>query len=157
VYAFSKYWSERVALAAGATVLRTSFFGASQCAGRRSWSDWLIDALEAKRPLTLFTDVQFSPLSLDTLAELLAGVLAEPRPGVFNLGSRAGMSKRDFAHALAQHLGLSTESAVDGKLSGAGLRAARPTDMRMDCALFERTFGVELPTLRGEIQRLRRS
>jgi dTDP-4-dehydrorhamnose reductase len=157
VYALSKYWGERVALEAGATVLRTSFFGASRRAGRPSWSDWLIDAFEQKRPVTLFTDVQFSPLSMDTLADLLAAVLAAPRPGVFNLGSRGGMSKRDFAHALARHLGLSADAACDGSVKQAGLRAARPADMRMDCALFERTFGAELPTLRGEIQRLRRS
>lgn len=157
VYALSKYWGERAALAAGGTVLRTSFFGASRRPGRKSWSDWLIDALEQKRSVVLFTDVQFSPLSMDTLADLLAGVLAARRPGIFNLGSRGGMSKRDFAHALAGQLGLSVAGAVDGSVSQAGLRAARPTDMRMDCALFERTFGVELPTLCSEIQRLRRS
>jgi len=144
-------------IAAGAvpsTVLRTNFFGRSRCAGRASFSDWLAGALRAHSPITVFDDVLFSPLSINTLCDMIARVLERRPQGVFNLGSRAGMSKADFAFALAQALQLPAGAMARGQ-SGASLRAYRPKDMRMDSSLFEQTMGLQLPALIDEIQSLR--
>ena len=94
---------------------------------------------------------------METLADLIAVVLLDPLPGVYNLGSREGMSKRDFAHALARHLELSTANTVDGTCREAGRLARRPSDMRMDSTRFEACFGAKLPTLADEIRSVRRS
>jgi len=153
-YALSKVAAEIAAGAVPSTVLRTNFFGRSHCAGRASFSDWLAGALRAATPITVFEDVLFSPLAIRTLCELIAEV-AERRPqGVFNLGSRAGMSKADFAFALAAALELPTAAMQRGR-SGAALKACRPKDMRMDSTLFEQTMGLQLPALIDQINSLR--
>jgi len=153
-YAFSKYCGELAARQVDSAVLRVNFFGHSFNPSRKSFSDWLIDSFKNQIPIKLFTDVLFSPLSLDSLVEIMAQIIEHPINGTFNLGSRGGMSKRDFALGLAGHLSLKTDCAKDSLLAESKLAACRPRDMRMDCSLFERTFGISLPSLADEIKRL---
>lgn len=154
-YAFSKYASELVAVKVRSTVLRINFFGRSRTPRRASFSDWLVKSLQAREPITVFEDVLFTPLSLETLSRLILRVVERRIPGVFNLGSREGMSKADFAFALADVLGLETTSMRRGSVSSLGARAYRPRDMRMDSSRFEKAFDVRLPTLREEIESMR--
>ena len=151
-YALSKYAGELAALAAGATVLRTNFFGASRNADRRSLTDWLYASLTDGRAIRVFDDVFFSPLSMDTLCTMIERVVRERPAGVYNLGSREGMSKADFAFAFARGLGLPGQLMTRASVQRAVLKAWRPTDMRMNCAKFETTLGVALPRLEDEIE-----
>jgi dTDP-4-dehydrorhamnose reductase len=114
-------------------------------------SDWLVASMRARQPIRVFDDVLFSPLSLETLARLIGLVIARGTRGVFNLGTRAGMSKAQFAMRLAAHLGLPTDGVARGTTADMKFNARRPRDMRMDCARFERTFQITLPTLESEI------
>lgn len=153
-YAMTKYAGELAALRAGATVLRTNFFGVSPHATRRSLSDWIFSALKENRPIQVFDDVRFSPLDMGTLCFMLNEVIRYRYSGVFNLGSHEGMNKADFALAFAKALGLSSArfSRVSAQQSGL-LSAWRPKSMCMDSSHFEATFNVCLPTLQTEIER----
>jgi dTDP-4-dehydrorhamnose reductase len=153
MYAITKYAAELAALRVSGIALRTNFFGRSRTPGRTSFSDWLIEGFRSGRPMTLLADVMWSPLAMPTLAEMILLVLQRGGEGVFNLGSRQGMSKRDFAHALARELGLSVEASRDGTQQDLGLKAVRPTGMLMNCSRFERTYGVTLPTLAEEVRK----
>lgn len=154
IYAFSKYCAETAAAAAGATILRTNFFG--HVPGRRkSFSDWVAEGLRSAGPVRLVTDVLFTPLHIATLSSLVARVLATPEPGTFNLGSRAGMSKHEFALHVARTLSLSTQGIRPVLVEELNLTARRPKDMRMDVTLFEHTFGIRLPELESEIALLK--
>lgn len=156
-YGLSKYAGELAALRVDATVLRTNFFGPSRLRHRASFSDWLIAKLRTRETFTGFDDVLFSPLSMDTLSKMVIRAIQKPAPGVFNLGSRGGLSKAAFALALARHFGFDASNMRLGSSSEVRLKAYRPSDMRMDCGLFERTFGVSLPSLQAEIARLERA
>jgi dTDP-4-dehydrorhamnose reductase len=156
MYGISKYAGELAALRAGGTIVRTNFFGRSLLPGRPSFSDWLTTKLRTREPFTGFDDVLFSPVSMATLARMLVHVLAAPRSGVFNLGSRDGISKAAFAEALARHFDLDASAMRHGSSRDMKLKAYRPGDMRMDCSSFEVAFGVALPSLQNEIERLER-
>ena len=151
-YALTKLCGERVAREIGGTVLRTNFFGRSHTPGRASFTDWLQSAAGAGKDMTLLTDVYFSPLSVETLSAGIARAVERPAPGIYNLGSREGMSKRDFSHAVARRLGLSLAKAKDGTQDDLKLDARRPKGMMMDSRRFEAAFGMSLPTLSSEIQ-----
>jgi dTDP-4-dehydrorhamnose reductase len=154
-YGFSKYAGELVAAKVNSTILRTNFFGQSRSLGRLSFSDWLVDSLIKEKEITVFDDVYFSPLSLQRLVELLGLVALKRQQGIFNLGSREGMSKADFAFYLAKVLGLPTGKMSRGGVGTAKLTANRAKDMRMDSSNFEKVFEVKLPTLRQEIESLK--
>jgi dTDP-4-dehydrorhamnose reductase len=151
-YALSKFTSELIAKNIGGTVLRTNFFGPSRCAGRSSFSDWIYGALLSGNPIDLFEDVFFSPLSMETLCEMIS-LAVEKRPsGIYNLGSREGMSKADFAFFFASLFDFSIEKMKRVPLAQFNnLKARRPKDMRMNSNLFEEEFNIQLPSLLDEI------
>ena len=154
-YAFSKYAGELVADRVASTVLRTNFFGPSRSPGRTSLSDWLVQSLTRGDAITVFADVRFSPLSLDTLVRMVERVVTQRHTGVYNLGSKEGMSKAEFAYALAAVLNLSTRNVSKGASDQKKMTAQRPKDMCLDSSRFEKQFGVQLPTLRDELQAMK--
>jgi dTDP-4-dehydrorhamnose reductase len=155
VYGKSKLAGERAALAhPRALVLRTNFFGPSRTEGRQSLSDFVVASLSQNKPVTLFDDVFFSPLHMATLAELVVTAAERELTGVFNAGSRNGMSKADFALGVARHLRLPTASATIGSSKSMPGRAPRTSDLRMDISRIEQAMGVPMPTLTREIERL---
>jgi len=151
-YGFSKYAGELAAATVSSTILRTNFFGPSLCAHRTSLSDWLVQSLLNTQQIEVFEDVRFSPLSIQRLAELLELVIRKPQRGVYNLGSKEGMSKAEFAFSLAETLNLSTKSMERDMSDKIKFIAYRPKNMCMDSSSFEKTFGVCLPTLQEEIK-----
>ena len=154
-YALSKYAGELAALRMPAVVLRTNFFGPSRLATRKSFSDWVLDNFRQSRAFTAFADVSVSPLSMDTLSSVIEQVARQPQVGVFNIGSHNGMSKADFAEALADAFALSTGLMRRGTSDELELAAYRPKDMCMNISKFEQSYGMALPCLEDEIKRLR--
>lgn len=155
-YAFSKIAAELAASSVASTILRTSFFGRSRCASRTSFSDWILQALRKDEPLYVYDDILFSPLDIKTLASMIERVVSIRPSGLFNLGAREGMSKAAFAFALADVMTLPSKHIIRTASTGSPvLDAYRPKDMRMDCGHFERTMGIQLPTLIDQIHSLR--
>jgi dTDP-4-dehydrorhamnose reductase len=155
IYGQSKYDGEQAVLAReNSLVLRVNFFGPSRTPGRQSLSDWLIDSLRTRADIKIFTDTFFSPLHLTTLSEVTIDAVRTGLRGVFNLGSRDGMSKCEFALALAQHLGLPTHTAQPAASTSVAGRAVRPHDLRMQVGKIESALGRTMPTLQQEISKL---
>jgi len=154
-YAMSKLAGELAVGTVPATILRTNFVGRSQREGRTSLTDWLHGALRDRSSVNVFDDVMFSPLAISTLCDCIERCIAERPFGVFNLGSRDGMSKADFAFAFAAALGLETTNLkrVNSR-SNSTFAAQRPTDMRMNSGRYEAYMGIKLPSLIDEVSRL---
>lgn len=150
-YAMTKYAGELAALRSSCTVLRTNFFGLSLCAGRPTFSDWLVERAQSSIVTPVFSDVWFSALRMSTLAHALDAVCRQQHVGVFNLGSRGMASKAEFAKALLLAIGLDTSHLRNSMLDEARLLAKRPHNMAMDVSLFQNTFNFALPTLEEEI------
>lgn len=154
-YSYSKFLAEVFASSYPKhIILRTNFFGKSLTSKRESLSDWIIKSFKNNVPVSLFNDVYFSPLHMNTLCELILKIILNPKYGTFNLGSNKGMSKKDFALAIANHLMLSSSSAKEISVKDMQLMAFRPTGMLMDNSLFENTYNIKLPNLTEEIRKL---
>ncbi len=156
-YAMSKLAGEYAAGNVPSTILRTNFVGRSQCEGRASLTDWLYSVLRNSSAVNVFDDLMFSPLAISTLCTCIERCVVGRPIGVFNLGSKDGMSKADFAFAFAAATNLPTSNLVRINNSSVGtLVARRPTDMRMNCDLFEVRMGIKLPRLIEEIELIAR-
>ena len=152
-YAFSKYAGELAAARVPSTILRTNFVGRSRVSHRESLTDWVYTSLTGGEYVQVLSDVFFSPLSMTTLVKLIC-LIVEARPvGIFNLGSRDGMSKADFDFTFAECLGLQTRTMSRiNSCQATFLKAYRPKDMRMNCTKFEEQFQLALPDLMHEIK-----
>ena len=155
-YAFSKIAAELAAASVPSTILRTTFFGRSRADSRTSFSDWIVQSLRKGAPINVFEDILFTPLDIKTLASIIERLVSIRPVGLFNLGAREGMSKAAFAFALADVMALPTNHITRTvSTASQALDAYRPKDMRMDSSLFERTMGLQLPTLIDQIHLLR--
>ena len=155
VYGYSKLAGENEAMQhPRSLVVRTNFFGPSRSAGRSSLDEFFIRSFSAKHPTKLFTDVQFSPIHMASLAALIFDALGAGLAGIYNLGTRNGMTKAEFGIAVARHFGLDTDCALLCQSSQIPERAPRPLDLRLDTSKFEAALGCILPTLQSEIERL---
>jgi dTDP-4-dehydrorhamnose reductase len=152
VYGLSKYTGELLAERVGATILRTNFFGRSHCAGRESFSDWLVRSLRDKTPITVFDDVKFSAIHIGTLCDFIARSIELRPAGIFNAGCRDGVSKAGFALALAHALDLPIDNIKVGTSASMVLKARRPLDMTLQVARLEAALDLQCPKIFHEIE-----
>lgn len=134
-YARSKLEGERLVAAhcPQALILRTNFFGWGH-ATRQSFSDWILEALRAGRPLNMFDDVYFTPILASALARAAHRLVDAGASGVLHLGGDERLSKYAFALRLAGGFGLSPAGIRATKFRDAGLTAPRPRDMSLSIA-----------------------
>ena len=152
-YAFSKYSGELASARVPSTILRTNFVGRSKIESRESLTDWVYNSLTNGKHVQVLQDVYFSPLSIQTLVKMIQLVIENKPVGIFNLGSKNGMSKADFDFKFAEQLNLPTETMTRINSSQATfLKAYRPKDMRMDSSKFEKIMNIQLPTLMDQIE-----
>jgi len=149
-YAFSKYAGEIAASKAGSTTLRTNFFGRSNHSVRTSFTDWLYTSTKSGQSINLFSDVIFSPLHISTLCRCIESVMRKKIPGCFNVGSRGGLSKADFAIAFAKKEWGTLNYQISSS-QNSSLKAYRPKNMAMVVSNFEQAFEMHLPTIHEEI------
>ena len=96
VYATTKLLSEYLIKDYPSVTLRPNFFGMSRSKARTSLSDWIVDSVKSKTPITLFGDVLFSAIHIDTLCEYINLVIEKRPTGCFNVGASTGTSKAEF-------------------------------------------------------------
>ena len=157
-YAFSKYAGELAAKGVAATIVRTNFFGLSLNSKRKSLTDWLFNALNQNNSVPVFEDVFFSPISMSSLCEIIELLALKKPVGVFNVGSREGMSKADFAFAFAKALNISSENMRRIKIDEIDfLKAKRPKSMCMDYTYINQKMGIFMPLLQNEIELVARA
>ncbi len=138
-----------------ALIVRTNFYGWGT-SYRRSLSDTVIDALRTKKMLTLFKDVSYSPILIETLAETTHALLDLEASGIFNVVGNERLSKYDFGHKLAKQFGLDPRGIVVGRFAEQVMLVRRPLDMSLSnqkaCAVLGRRIG----SLSDQLEQLRR-
>jgi len=152
-YAFSKYAGELAAAQVPSTIIRTNFVGRSKTDYRESFTDWALKTLKSQKQINVFKDIYFNPLSLTKLVEIIDLVIQRKPLGIFNIGSRNGMSKSDFVFAFAKILDIPTQAIRRINSSEASfLKTYRPKNMLMNCSHFENTMGITMPNLKDVIE-----
>lgn len=136
------------------SIVRVNFFGPSKTRGRKSFSDFVISALRKGDATTLFDDVRFNPLHLETTANVLVEATKQGIEGVYNAGARTSCTKAELGLLIATHLGLATTSVTIGNSGDAPGRAPRPHDLTTDITRFTAALGISFPTVEEEVCRL---
>lgn len=151
-YALTKYCAEHSYKSNNVVILRTNFFGKSSSQKSEGLCNSIYNAVESGGKLKLFSDVFFSPLSINTLCNVISICLTKKIPGLYNVGSKMGMSKEDFLKQFLTQSGITQFEFESVSVDAMKFEIKRPKDMRMDVSLFEKTYGYDLPTLSNEIE-----
>ena len=157
IYAKTKLSGELVFNKMKSTIIRTNFVGkGSKKLSRESFSDWLFRSLKNKDEITVFEDVYFNPLRLQSLARVILHIIELGIFGIYNVGSNGSISKANFAFKFAEQLGCSSKHLKIGFINDLKLKAIRPNDMTMNINKIESKLKMKLPTIESEINNLAR-
>ena len=151
-YCKHKRMSEITCIKNNAIVLRTNFFGKS-LSKNKSFSDWVINAFKSKKKIYLFDDVYFNPLRISTVVKILSIIIKKElyfNKGIYNLGSKDGIFKNDFATLIARKMRIFHNNYINININKL-LKVKRPLNMFMDVDKFEKKFNIKLPLIRQEI------
>jgi len=151
-YCKHKRMSEIICIRNNALVFRTNFFGKS-LSKNKSFSDWVINAFQSKKKIYLFDDVYFNPLRINTIAKILSIIVKKElytNKGIYNLGSKDGIFKNNFAIQIAKKMKIFHNNYVNININKL-LKVKRPLNMFMDVNKFEKKFNIKLPFIKREI------
>jgi dTDP-4-dehydrorhamnose reductase len=151
-YAMTKYCAEKSFKSDNSVILRTNFFGKSLSQKSEGLCDSIYSLAASGQELNLFNDVYFSPLSINTLCDVILFCLKKQLLGVFNVGSNEGMSKEDFLKTFLELSGVNNVKYKSISVNDIDFKTHRPKDMRMDVSRFEKAFNYKLPKLINEIE-----
>lgn len=156
-YSRQKYSAEKICLKNNAIIFRTNFFG--QNSRKKGFSDWLYKVFSSKKvkKIYLFKDVYFSPLRLSTIANVIEKIILKKKNlkkfGIYNLCSKNGLSKKDFALNFIKICKLKkVNKKIIFKNVNEVLNIKRSKNMKMCWKKFQSTFNIKLNYLSKEIK-----
>ena len=151
-YTQTKIWTENIVIKNSGLVLRTNVFGKSK-SNKDSFTDWIYHSFTNKKKFFLFEDVFFSPLRILKICQCINLIIKKGvKPGIFNLGSKKGMSKYKFSKEFAKGTKIFSNNFVVSK-SKTFFKVKRPSYMIMNCNKFEKSYKIKLPRLIEEIKK----
>jgi dTDP-4-dehydrorhamnose reductase len=137
-----------------ALVVRTNFYGWGP-RYRRSFSDTIIDALRQGQPITLFTDVSFTPILAESLALAAHELVALQTRGIVHVAGDERLSKHEFGLKVARRFQLDDRLIQPGSLADRPTLVQRPRDMSLSNGLVRRLLGRPLGDVDAHLGRLR--
>lgn len=148
IYGMTKLWSEQVVAASGIPflVFRTTVVGPED----NQFFGWILKSGLEKKPLRLFDDVVFTPISVRQVSQVIQKAFEQDVRGVFNLCNTEGISKAKFAEKILNKV------SPDCPRSLASLRSIdspvhRSFNMCMSPIALEKTLNQKMPTIQETI------
>jgi UDP-4-amino-4,6-dideoxy-N-acetyl-beta-L-altrosamine transaminase len=135
-------------------IVRTNFFGWG--VAKETFSDFILKGLRQKTDLNLFDDVYYTPIYIDTLAEVILKLIENKNTGVFNIVSDDRITKYQFGHLLAEEFGLDASKIVATSIKDKEL-VPRPLDMSLGSQKLKTVFPELDLSLSLQLKRLKES
>lgn len=137
-----------------ALVIRTNFYGWGP-RYRPSFSDVIIDALRKKEPLTLFTDVYYTPVLIQAAVEAIHALLEKQAAGIFNVVGSERISKFEFGIQIAEIFVLDPSHISPALMRDQPSIVRRPLDMSLSDQKIVNVLGHNLGSVKQHLTQLR--
>lgn len=146
VYAQTKLAGEQAVMEAypQAVVARVNFYGWS-LTGKHSLAEFFFNNLSAGKTINGFTDVQFCPLFVNHLADILMHLAEGNHSGIFHVVSPISMSKYEFGCRIAEAFGLDERLIKPVSVLDGGLAARRSPNLTLNIDKLKETLQLVLP------------
>ena len=152
VYGKTKMLAEQL-LSSEDLILRTNFVGFN-IRERLSFFEWILKEMRAGNTLTLFDNVDFSPLSVSAFAEIIRQCICRDLSGVYNACCTGSITKYDFGMLTRSVFGFEETTIIPIKVEESRLFAKRSHHMGMDNSLLANALGIAIDSPRDTILRL---
>ncbi len=156
-YGKSKLAGEKMAIEADpdALVLRTNMYGWN-AQEKSSLAEWILGKLANSENLNGFSDVIFTPLLVNDLADITLELVKKDVTGIVNLGCSEAISKYEFARAVARTFGCDEELITSSSVRDIDFKAPRPLDTSMNTDKLEGLLGRKPPGVTESLIRFKK-
>jgi dTDP-4-dehydrorhamnose reductase len=113
-----------------ALIIRTNFY-AWGTSYRHSFSDMVINNLRAGKRVSLFKDIYYTPMLVESLVDAVHELVQKKAKGIFNVVGDGRISKYDFGLKLAKEFNLDNNLIDEGKIIDRPSLVNRPHDMTL--------------------------
>ncbi len=138
-----------------ALVVRVNIYGWN-AQNKLSLAEWILRGLDGGQQVLGFTDIHFSPMLVNDLAEVLLAMLDSGLTGVYHVVGSERISKYEFAKRVAALFGFDPLQVVPANSTEVGLRAARPADISLDTAKVAAALARSMPDVASGLARFHR-
>lgn len=148
IYGESKQLGERLLADCGPlhNVVRTTIVGRNLNSRKRGFVDWLVGSVRHRKQITLFDDVQFTPITIWHFADELRWLIENSAPQVIHVSGDAVLSKYEFGKAVCANLDLDTTRIVRGSIDDYPFHSKRRKNQTLSSELYKSISGRRLPT-----------
>jgi dTDP-4-dehydrorhamnose reductase len=155
-YARSKMQGEQAVLQKNpsALLVRVNLYGWN-VQDKLSLAEWILEQLIAGKQVQGFTDIYFTPLLANDLADILLCMLEHGLSGLYHVVGSERVSKFEFAQRLAAVFGFEQKLVAPVRVVESGLRAARPPDISLRTDKICRALGRAMPDVEAGLRRFR--
>ncbi len=136
-----------------ALIIRTNFYGWGT-SYRQSFSDFVIDNLRKGKNITLFNDVFYTPILIETLVETVMELYLNNAKGIFNVVGNDRVSKLEFGLELANVFGLNIDLIKEGSIKDNKDLVKRPKDLSLSNSKVNHFLKKEIINLSDQIAML---
>lgn len=130
-----------------ALIIRTNFFGFEANHKKVKLLSNIKERLENGSNFTGFTDVIFSPVSINALIPIIHKLIEVNAKGIINISCNESVSKFRFAQLVAIALNISIEKVIPERIFSHRHLSNRPNYLALDNSNLRRTLGLEILSL----------
>ena len=154
VYGKTKLKAENAVLQnENALVLRTNMYGFNY-RDKTSFGEWVVQELRKEKTLNMFYDVQFSPLLVNELVDIIDLCIERKLSGLYNVGCRTPISKYDLGCMLQSEFGL-PGTIRKASIHDFNFTAPRTENMGLDCTKLQNVLGITLPSPIDDVKKFK--
>ena len=155
-YAAAKLAGERAVLKEhdAAVVVRTNIYGWNM-QSKLSLAEWVLARLDAGDTVPGFSDVFFSPMLADDLADAMLDLMDRRLRGTYHVAGSERCSKYDFAVRVAEAFGFDPHSVRHTEIDSVTLAATRPKDVSLNTDKIQQSLGRPMPDVSAGLARFK--
>jgi dTDP-4-dehydrorhamnose reductase len=136
-----------------ALVIRTNFYGWGT-SYRQSFSDMVIKELRLHQEITLFQDVFYTPILIESAAKVVHDLIDLKVSGIFHVVGDDRITKYEFGLRIAEQFGLDSRKIVPGFLANQSRLTQRPFDMSLSNSKARNLLGRPVGSIKEQIATL---
>lgn len=135
-------------------VLRTNIYGVN-IQDKKSFGEWIVSSLQENQKIRMFTDIVFSPILVNELAQIMDLCIVNEVEGVYNACGTGAISKYDFGVLVKKIFGI--ESGMIEKSTSDTMRfvAKRSKNMGMCNNRLKKKLNIDISTPEESIRKFK--
>lgn len=156
-YGYTKLKAEKLLTNMKGCSLRTNFLGRSE--KHKNFNSWIVKSVKSKNKIFGYKNIFFSPISMDTLLKNIILISKKKIHGVYNLGSKGGISKGEYIKKFLKKIypKFNDFELVNYNVPKNSKLAIRPKDMRLNSIKFAKKYKIKLPNTNFEVNKIIRN